>query len=262
VWIGTQNGLALFNGRGFEAIDVDEVGGANSVNFLKYHEGNLWLGTNNGLYSIEAGERASVASLVIRHYGLEDGLLSLETNLNAVFIDKNERLWFGTAEGVMALDLSRLQERSDRTKPKVVITAVQLNFLNPDWSKFKASVDSASGLPMDLVVGYKNNHFTFQFVGISTSYPNDVKYQFLLEGFDEDWQALTMSNFITYSNLPYRSYTFKVRAVNRFGIHSDPAMFHFIINPIVFFNPNLFIIINEIYWIISTFDPFYNFLLF
>lgn len=231
VWVGTQNGLALYNGSGFTSMDVDEAGGSNSVNFLKYHNGLLWLGTNNGLYSFEAGERTKEKSMIKRHYGLEDGLLSLETNLNAVYVDEEDKMWFGTAEGVMALDLKRLKERDERTPPKIVITSVLLNFLNPDWRKFKAAVDSASGLPVDLTVGYKNNHFTFQFTGISTTYPADIHYQFLLEGFDEDWQALTKSNFITYSNLPYREFTFKVRAVNRFGVYSEPAIFHFSINP-------------------------------
>jgi ligand-binding sensor domain-containing protein len=231
VWVGTQNGLAIFRGNGFSAIGTEEVGGANSINFLKYYNDQMWIGTNNGLYSIEVGERLKETALIKRRYGLEDGLISLETNLNAVYIDPKGLLWFGTAEGVMALDIEKLRERDKKVDPKVAITLVQLSFLTPDWSKFNATVNPATGLPENLEVSYKNNHFTFQFTGISTTYPEDIQYQFLLEGFDEDWQALTKSNFITYSNLPYREYTFKVRAVNRFGTYSEPAVFHFVIHP-------------------------------
>jgi two-component sensor histidine kinase len=189
------------------------------------------LGTNNGVFSIEAGESIKEDNLRIRRYGLEDGLRSLETNLNAVFVDKSGVLWFGTTEGVMALRTSELNAKMTRTEPKIVITNVQLNFLNPDWSKFKAEVDPVSGLPINPTVDYRNNHFTFQFTGISTSYPEDVSYQFMLEGFDENWQAVTKAHFITYSNLPYQSFVFKVRAVSREGVVSEAAVFAFTVRP-------------------------------
>jgi ligand-binding sensor domain-containing protein/two-component sensor histidine kinase len=231
IWVGTQNGLALLTGDRFVSHSIGEDAGSNSVNFLKYYNGQIWLGTNNGVFSIEAGESIKEDNLRIRRYGLEDGLRSLETNLNAVFVDKSGVLWFGTTEGVMALLTSELNAKMVRTEPKIVITNVQLNFLNPDWSKFKAEVDPVSGLPINPTVDYRNNHFTFQFTGISTSYPEDVSYQFMLEGFDENWQAVTKSHFITYSNLPYQSFVFKVRAVSREGVVSEAAVFAFTVRP-------------------------------
>ncbi len=99
------------------------------------------------------------------------------------------------------------------------------------WKKFKAEIDAVTGFPLHPSVDYKSNHFTFKFTGISMSYPDDVKYQFMLEGFDEDWQAVTEANFITYSNLPYNTFRFKVRAVSRFGVIGEPVVFDFTVRP-------------------------------
>jgi two-component sensor histidine kinase len=211
IWVGTQNGIAILSGNRFISSTIDQGGASNSINFLKYFNGSMWFGTNNGLYSTEVGEKIREESLIIRRYGMEDGLRSLETNLNAVYVDKQNRLWFGTTEGVMCLEPELLQERELKALPKVALTDVQIDFLNPDWKKFKAEIDAVTGFPLHPSVDYKSNHFTFKFTGISMSYPDEVKYQFMLEGFDEEWQAVTEANFITYSNLPYNTFRFKVR---------------------------------------------------
>lgn len=231
IWVGTQNGIAILSSNRFISTTIDEGGASNSINFLKYFNGNMWFGTNNGLYSAEVGEVLKEDKLRIRRYGMEDGLRSLETNLNAVYVDNDERLWFGTTEGAMCLDTRLLQEKDLRVLPKVALTAVQIDFLNPDWKKFKSEVHPVTGLPIWPTVDYKSNHFTFKFTGISMSYPDDVKYQFMLEGFDEDWQAVTEANFITYSNLPYNTFRFKVRAVSRFGVVGEPVVFDFTVRP-------------------------------
>jgi ligand-binding sensor domain-containing protein len=231
LWIGTQNGIAIWNGVGFTTHTIEGGGAANSINFLKLHRGEMWFGTNNGLYSVSTVDAIRGGDLQLRRYGLQDGLRSLETNLNAVFVDRDGILWFGTTEGAMALNTELLKEKDHRTFPKVAITNIQLGFLNPDWSRWKLTTNPISGLPENAVVDYKSNHWSFEFTGLTMSYPDDVQYQFMLEGFDEDWQALTKSTYVTYSNLPFSTFTFKVRAVSRFGILGEPAVFSFTINP-------------------------------
>ncbi len=231
VWVGTQNGLAVLESERFNTVDLNATNGSSSINFLKYYFNEIWFGTNNGLYSFSSQVPHPSEQLLVRRYGLEDGLRSLETNLNAVYVDSKDRLWFGTAEGVMLVQSGYLGEHTRRIAPKVALTSVQINFLTPDWSKFRTVIDPQTGLPIEPEVDYKNNHFTFQFTGISMTYPEDVKYQFMLEGFDQDWQALTNSNFITYSNLPYEHFVFKVRAVSKEGAISEPVVFAFSVEP-------------------------------
>ncbi|HEX2395273.1 MAG TPA: ATP-binding protein, partial [Bacteroidales bacterium] len=56
-------------------------------------------------------------------------------------------------------------------------------------------------------------------------------YQYILEGFDNEWSNWTLAGFKEYSNLPDGNYTFRVKARNIYGIESDEAQYRFAILP-------------------------------
>ncbi|HEY8404162.1 MAG TPA: two-component regulator propeller domain-containing protein [Flavobacteriales bacterium] len=234
VWAGTQNGLCYLSGRLFQAVPVDpKISGSNVINFLRYTHHTLWVGTNNGLYSTHLDGFVPGQSLSFRNYSVEDGLKSLETNFNSSFIDSKNRMWFGTTEGAVVFNPQELNStggtRSQR--PLIHFTNLQINLENQHWSNFDQPIDPISGLLIHPEFSYKQNHLTFFFTGISTTYPHDLEYQFILEGFDDDWKPLTTSSSATYSNLPYKSYVFKVKAINKEGLWSDEITYAFSVRP-------------------------------
>lgn len=232
VWVGTQGGLTLIeNNRVQWSTSISEEPGASTLNFIKHLNGQLWIGTLNGLYRLQLSDQLDKGQLNWRHYSLSDGFRSLETNLNAVFADDAGNLWIGTPEGVVKMNITLANAPRERIAPRIVLSAIHLNLKQPNWESLGQKTDPVSGLPIQLDVGYKNNHFTFYFDGISTTYPDEVKYQYMLEGFDEDWQAVTSVNFATYSNLPYDAFTFRVRAQSADGSWSDTLAYSFNIRP-------------------------------
>lgn len=232
VWVGTQGGLTLIeNNRVQWSKSISEEPGANTLNFIKHLNGQLWIGTLNGLYRLQLSDQLNKDQLNWRHYSLSDGFRSLETNLNAVFADDAGYLWIGTPEGVVKMNIPLANAPREKIAPRIVLSAIHLNLKQPNWESLGQKIDPVSGLPIQLDVGYKNNHFTFYFDGISTTYPDEVKYQYMLEGFDEDWQAVTSVNFATYSNLPYDAFTFRVRAQSADGSWSDTLAYSFNIRP-------------------------------
>jgi serine phosphatase RsbU (regulator of sigma subunit) len=52
-----------------------------------------------------------------------------------------------------------------------------------------------------------------------------------LEGFDDDWSALTTTHTAQYGNLPAGNYTFKVKAMGGSGVWSKPIEFTFTVLP-------------------------------
>ena len=233
LWVGTQSGISLKVGDQFITIQVDQIAGANVINFIKYHEHTLWLGTNNGLYSAPIHGLVEPSQVRFRGYSLEDGLRSLETNLNSTFIDKSGVMWFGTTEGAVAFFPQKLlQHNSANAKPPLLsLNAIQINLQDQKWFEFSKHIDSISGLAINPQLNYKQNHLTFFFTGISTTYPADVEYQYMLQGLDEDWKNSTYSNSATYSNLPYRHFNLLVRARSRDGLWSDILQYPFEIKP-------------------------------
>lgn len=231
IWVGTQNGISLLSGQSFISSLIDESSGSNVINFMRYYKGRIWAGTNNGLYSVIADKSLDEKNLIFRHYGLDDGLRSLETNLNAVFIDQQNRFWFGTTEGVTMLNADELDKSRGSHSPILNLEKIQINLQDQDWKQKFEAINVANGLAINPVLSYKQNHITFYFSAISPTYPGNVIYQYMLEGLDDDWKSSTTANFATYSNLPYSSFAFKVRAKGQDGIWCEPLIYSFSIKP-------------------------------
>ena len=87
------------------------------------------------------------------------------------------------------------------------------------------------GLPENLSLAYNNNYLTFNFIGITQSQPKKVKYQYKLEGIDENWSAITNRTSAPYGNLPHGNYTFRLKAMNSEGYWSNEFTYSFTIRP-------------------------------
>ena len=86
-------------------------------------------------------------------------------------------------------------------------------------------------LPENLSLAYNNNYLTFNFIGITQLQSKKVKYQYKLEGIDENWSAITNRTEAPYGNLPHGSYTFKVKAMNSEGVWCRDIAYVFTIRP-------------------------------
>ncbi len=86
-------------------------------------------------------------------------------------------------------------------------------------------------LPENLVIDHRNNRVSFAFVGIETARPEAVEYQWMLEGYDDDWSKPARENTATFGNIHEGDYTFKVRAKGPNGSWSDETSFRFTVSP-------------------------------
>lgn len=229
LWVGTQEGLYLFKDNTFNIVgnNISEISG--NVNFIMDDKEKMWFGTNNGIFELNLKDYYDRDTTIVRSYGRNEGLNGRETNLNAVYKDRANNLWFGTDGGLVKIGKKRFQVDS-KSLPFVHIDNVEIFFEKPDWKKITKDSLNDFGFPAYARVRYNQNHFTFYFTGISHTQPQKIKYRFMLEGFDADWLPVTETRYVTYSNLPPGSYKFKVMAQNANGLWSrEPASFEFFI---------------------------------
>jgi len=206
---GTQNGLYIGNESGFEHKTIHASPGSNTVNFLKVIRNHLWIGTLNGVYLWELDGNGNLGSMV-RHLNQSDGLISLETNLNAILEDYNT-VWIGTPSGVISLDLNTIESKFQNPIPIVHLTNIQTNLQDINWFEFDPKWDGLK-LPENLEFSHTQNSFTFHFDASSTTYPERVFYSYWLEGLDETWSVPTQFTQVNFNNLPAGLYTFHIRA--------------------------------------------------
>lgn len=229
-WIGTSGGLAVLMNNKISRIKIPGNYASNNINFLELDAyENLWIGTNFGLYKLSIKEERNFKPTDFIRYSNLDGLKSLECNQNASFIDSENNLWFGTSYGLMKHQLKPIN--TSVILPKVQLKDVRLFFEKYDYNKFSRGLLENTKLPKELVLPYNKNHLTFDFVGIFHTNPDKVKYRFKLDGFDENWQPLTTSNFVTYSNIPSGDFTFLLSSTTDLNNWSKSVSFSFTVKP-------------------------------
>ncbi len=230
LWAGSTNGLSYWDGTTWQGIRLASDFGSNYIDLLiQDDQGRIWAGTNNGLFLFRP-ENIIHNPDAHEHITTNDGLLSLEFNLNAGFRDAQGRLFMGSTGGLVLHDAVRHVARPPVPAPVVHITGLRSYLQDTDWSGQSDSL-TTNGLPSGLRLAYRRNYVTFDYTGISMSAPEDVVYRYRLQGLDEDWLPATDAQFASYGNLPQGKYTFEVIAAVGDGPWSSPASFQFSIAP-------------------------------
>ncbi len=107
-------------------------------------------------------------------------------------------------------------------------------------------------------IPYQFNTIRFDFSALFFENPDKTQYSYFLEGFDKQWSPLTSETFTKYTNLPFGTYTFKVKANNVYGDESLPASFTFTILAPWYMRWWLFIIYAIIIILLVRFIIFLN----
>lgn len=258
MWFGTDNGIIFYNGETCRNIKISDQYGTNFINFLLTDSNLLWIGTDKGIHAMNLEQfYANKLAASFIHYSTNDGLMSMECNQNAAYKDHLGNLWFGTNGSLV--NYQKVSNKSDdrRLSPFIHITGIRLFMEDSALFNYFKKLDITTGLPINLSLPYNQNHLTFDFTGINLSNPDFLKYQYLLENFDETWVRETEANFATYSNLPYGNYIFKVKAKSKEGVWSEEATFSFEIRPPYyltwwFFLLVIIVLIGTIYGIVKV----------
>ncbi len=86
-------------------------------------------------------------------------------------------------------------------------------------------------IPEHLVLPYKFNRITIDFNAVETGKPNLVNYQYMLEGYDNDWSPVLKKTSAAFGNIHEGSYTFKVKAQGPNGVWCEPVTYSFKVLP-------------------------------
>ena len=198
----------------FEAVRF--VGDSVSNNIRTIAEdrfGRLYLGTARGV------ERYSPETGLVKHFTVSDGLAA--DFVVDSYRDRDGDMWFATNNGV-----SRLTPLPDEKPlpPQVFIGSLRISGEVQQVSELGAANVERGEL------SHTDNNFQIDFFGLDMRAGGFLRYQYMLEGADQDWSATTDQSTVTYANLQPGTYRFLVRAVNTEAVASErPAAVTFTI---------------------------------
>ena len=221
LWIGTQEGLYSLKDGKIRKVNFSKQAASNYINFLEFEKGRLFVGTNNGLFVFTKLDQEAPE---IINFGIAEGIVNLETNLNSAFVDRTGRLWFGTASGMVSYLPSQTTEGF--SAPQLLVKNILINFQQTSFEKYSRGMDK-NGLPLELKLPYSKNNVTFELDGIALANYTGLKFQYWLEGQDENWSPLTTNNTISYNGLTAGDYVLHARCVDSRGLISREVQFAF-----------------------------------
>jgi signal transduction histidine kinase len=234
--------------------EADDPGSLKTNFVIALHEdaqGRIWVGTDGGLHLFEPAENA------FRFYGLENGLQSEE--IMAILEDQKGDLWIATGVGLSQFDPNSdmlrnydsgdgLQARGystaafnrgngqmlfggmdgidvfypERILPNPYVPPVALVSLQQGGQPVE--LDQALENVTSLSFSWPRNDFEFEFAALSYTQPDQNRYAYKLEGYDQDWNYIGQERVGHYSSLPGGTYTLRLRGSNDDGVWNEEGL--------------------------------------
>lgn len=173
---------------------------------------NLWISTENGLCKFLPNEK--------RMENYNDKRLDIKAGFNEASSVRlqNGMLLFGTSNGVLSFYPDAISKST--FVPPLTFSKLQINNeeVRPGMhKKVYCILDDME----KLTLSHKENILSIHYAAIDSKAPENIKYAYILEGFDHEWSYVDGQRVATYTNLPKGDYVFRVQSTNNDGVWVD-----------------------------------------
>lgn len=214
VWFATEGGgLSRYRQGRLQTLTVAQGLHHNLLhNITEDFHGRLWMSTNNGIFYINKDEAIAVLDgstnwASPRVFQETEGMLNAEGNggfQNSFLLRPDGLLLFATQGGVAVFETGRIKRREDQ--PRLVIEELVL------FSATKTDErERIFRFPEFVELKPGKNDFSIRYTAIAFRSASEIRFQYMLEGYDQTWIDAGFRRGATYTNLPPGHYTFMVR---------------------------------------------------
>ncbi len=222
LWVGTE-------GRGLARLLLDADDSSEIIAFreadglfdevihqiLEDDFGRLWMNTNRGIFWLPLSELNAFAAGEVQRvhstsYNERDGLRNREGNGGAQPAGaktQDGRLWFPTQNGVVVVDPASLSR--NEVPPPIVIETVT------------ASSRQITAGPRSIQLSPRERSFQIDYTGLSFLAPENVRFRYVLEGYDSEWIEAGNRRTAFFTQVPPGTYTFRVVASNNADVWNE-----------------------------------------
>ncbi len=231
IWIGTDDGgLVRFKNNTFRRFTVKN-GLYSNLAFQVFEDKkeNLWMNCNQGIYSVRKKDLEDFASGKIQaipylSFGKTEGIKSTECAgpaQPAGICTREGKLWFPTIRGAVVIDLENI--KINKTIPPVIIEEIRAD---------GQLIYSYPRQQQRIILPAGKKRLEFKYTGLSFIAPQQMKFKYKLEGFEEEWMDGGNHRQVSYTNIAPGDYTFQVIAGNNDGVwNHQGAHFSFTLEP-------------------------------
>lgn len=215
IWLATKDSgvarlskLLLQQGKVvFDHINTQQGLASNfTYGLLQDNDDFIWVSHAKGLSRIDS------SSFNVINFDTTHGLQGTDFNSSAIFQDNTGRMYFGGSNGFNTFMPNNVPVNNH--KPALRLTQFsQSNVAQPIHQKL-----NEDGL---LTLNYNQTIIDFEFAALDFTKPENNRYQYKMEGLNDNWIDLGTKNRVSFSYLTDGQYLLKVRGSNNDFIWSD-----------------------------------------
>ncbi len=174
---------------------------------------NLWISTGKGLSLFDKKNHSFI------NFDINDGLQGMVYYRNSACQGRDGTYYFGGHHGFNQFVPSEI--KTNPYIPEIVIT--DLNIMNQSVSigdriNGRIILEKPIFETREIVFTHKEYIFSIEFAALHFTNPLKNRYQYMLEGFNDDWIRVRADRrFASYTTLGPGHYSFKVKAGNNDG---------------------------------------------
>ena len=202
LWIGTNGGgLNKFHdGKFVSFTNTPDI----IYRILEDQQRNLWCSSNKGIFRVNKTQLDNPV-----FYGPADGTLTRECSGGghpAGWKTSDGRIWFATIKGLAVIDPENIPLN---TSPPPI--AIEQLFVDNQSIPLTQKVTLSPGIA----------RLDFYYTALSFIAPENVRFKYRLEGFDDNWIDGGGRRVASYTNLRPGNYKFRVIAANNDGVWNE-----------------------------------------
>ena len=212
MWIGTNSGgLSRTDGHDengdwkFKNYGIADGLPSEEIRSITIDEqDNIWFAAEHTLASL------NTKKYIFTSFSNLDGVDETMCSEGAAITTSDGKILFGTMYGFYTIDRKKLQT-STGSLLRLRITDFYLDdkLMSPRLdSTFHKYIPET----MQVELPHSGSTIAFRFAALNYQLQHRINYQYMMEGFDDDWRNADKTRTATYENLPYGEYTFKVKA--------------------------------------------------
>lgn len=226
LWLATDNGINIYNPQTgyFQYINSkDGLPDEEIVSLIEDNFGNIWAGTRNGLVHIECFYKSNKLEYTLHYFDERDGLPSSVCNQNAIFKDKDGKIYVGTTKGYISFFPNKIKVNKVPPKPNFTDLFISGQVIVPNVKYKKRVIINHSITDLDEIeLRYDETNFSISFSAMNYIHSEKSQYKYKLVGLDKKWIFTKKGEGVaSYSNLNPGTYKLEVYASNEDGVWSE-----------------------------------------
>lgn len=210
IWIGTLGGgISLFNPEFGEFITYNTKDGLHDNNVCAIQEGNekqLWISTLTGLSEFD------LQTKIFKNYTRSNGIKINEFTLHSSLKLSNGNMVFSGNNGFILFHPGKITFNT--YIPPVVLRNLHIN----NEKILPGTKDGILSEPLEtqkrIELKYNESNIIIEYCALNFLFSDKNQYQYILEGFDHEWNHVGSRREAYYTNIPPGEYKFIVKGSN------------------------------------------------